>query len=133
MPRIYQCNEKCDDRPCFLVYPEGDDPNLNPDPNSNSNPNPKRCVITGGSCPWEETTSEEFFKLFGGDAGSGEGHKVYIEIEKLKLIAEYYEFPLTVFFTPVEELRKLEGKTRSEFIQKELEKLEKIKAILEEE
>ena len=61
------------------------------------------------------------------------GYKVSIEIEKLKLIAEYYEFPLAVFFMPVEELRKLRGKTRSKFIQKELEKLEKIRAILEEE
>jgi type VI protein secretion system component VasA len=58
--------------------------------------------------------------------------KIEIEIEKLRLIAEYFEFPFAVFFMPLEGLKKLEGRTRMKNIQKELKKLEKIRAILEE-
>ena len=57
--------------------------------------------------------------------------KVEIELEKLRLIAEYYEFPLAVFFMPLEELKKLKGRTRMKEVQKKLEKLEKIREILE--
>lgn len=61
--------------------------------------------------------------------------KVEIEFEKLLLISEYYEFPVAVFFMPIEELRKIrkEGRTRMKDIQKKLEKLEKIREIVDEE
>ena len=63
--------------------------------------------------------------------------KVEIEFEKLKLISEYFEFPLAVFFTPTESLKKLmDGKKRSVYVNERLEKaldaLEKIREILEE-
>ena len=59
---------------------------------------------------------------------------IEIELEKLKLIAEYYEFPLATFFMSVDELKELKNKERSrkEAIKKELEKLEKIREILRE-
>lgn len=59
---------------------------------------------------------------------------IEIEPEKLKLIAEYYEFPLATFFMSVDELKKLKNKERSrkEAIREELEKLEKIREILRE-
>ena len=61
-----------------------------------------------------------------------ETDKIEIELEKLKLIAEYYEFPLATFFMSVDELKKLknEGGSRTKFIREELEKLEKIRDIL---
>jgi|GEM_PF-2407432 hypothetical protein len=58
--------------------------------------------------------------------------KIEIEIEKLRLISEYYEFPFAVFFLPLGELRKLKGRTRMKDLQKEFEKLDKIREILEE-
>ena len=59
---------------------------------------------------------------------------IEIELEKLKLIAEYYNFPLATFFMSVDELKELKNKERSrkEAIRKELEKLEKIREILRE-
>ena len=59
---------------------------------------------------------------------------IEIELEKLKLIAEYYEFPLATFFMSVDELKELKNKERSrkEAIREELEKLEKIREILRE-
>lgn len=60
--------------------------------------------------------------------------KIEIELEKLRLIAEYYEFPLAVFFMPIEELRKIvekEKRTRNKDCFKAFEKLEKIREILE--
>ena len=63
--------------------------------------------------------------------------KVEIEFEKLKLISEYFEFPLAVFFTLTESLKKLmDGKKRSVYVNERLERalnaLEKIREILEE-
>jgi len=57
---------------------------------------------------------------------------IEIELEKLKLIAEYYDFPLATFFMGVDELKKLknEGGSRTKFVREELEKLEKIRDIL---
>jgi len=59
--------------------------------------------------------------------------KIEISLEKLKLISEYYEFPLAVFFMSEKELRKMKKKykTRVKHIQKELDKLKKIRQILE--
>ena len=59
---------------------------------------------------------------------------IEIELEKLKLIAEYYNFPLATFFMSVDELKELKNKERSrkEAIREELEKLEKIREILRE-
>jgi len=57
---------------------------------------------------------------------------IEIELEKLKLIAEYYEFPLVTFFMSIDELKELKAKegSRMKFIREELEKLEKIRDIL---
>ena len=58
--------------------------------------------------------------------------KIELELEKLKLIADYYELPLAVFFMSIDELKELkaiEG-TRMKAIRKELEKLEKIREII---
>ncbi|RLC79254.1 MAG: hypothetical protein DRI61_08275 [Chloroflexi bacterium] len=61
-----------------------------------------------------------------------EPEKVELELEKLKLIADYYELPLTVFFMSIDELKELKAKegTRMKAIRKELEKLEKIREII---
>lgn len=114
---FYYCNEKCDEKPCFIVYPKDERP-------------PKRCVVSSASCNWEPVELKEFVETMFG-AGSGEGLKVDIEFEKLRLIAEYFEFPVAVFFMPMGELRKLEGRKLSDDIRKKLEKLEKIRVILE--
>jgi len=54
---------------------------------------------------------------------------IEIELEKLKLIADYYELPLAVFFMSVDELKELKAKegTRMKAIRKELEKWEIIR------
>jgi len=59
---------------------------------------------------------------------------IEIELEKLKLIAEYYGFSLATFFMSVDELKELKNreKSRKRAIRKELEKLEKIREILRE-
>ena len=59
--------------------------------------------------------------------------KIEISLEKLKLISEYYGFPLAVFFMSEKELKEMKKKhkTRTKHIQKELDKLEKIREILE--
>jgi len=55
---------------------------------------------------------------------------VKIAIEKLQEVAEYYEFPLSVFFSP---LGYLKGKMKRELAYRSAyEKLCKIKEILEE-
>ena len=53
---------------------------------------------------------------------------VGIKIEKLREIADYYNFPLAVFFSPIGTLKG----TRQEKYAKAYEKLNKIKEILEE-
>ena len=58
--------------------------------------------------------------------------KVEIEFEKLRLIAEYFGFPVAVFFLPLEELKKYEGRTLDEDARRALRKLEQIIEILEE-
>ena len=57
---------------------------------------------------------------------------IEIEFEKLKLIADYYELPLAVFFMSVDELKELKAKegSRMKAIRKELEKLERIREII---
>lgn len=61
--------------------------------------------------------------------------EIKISVEKLRLISAYFEFPFGVFFMPENILREEveKNKTRSNYIRKQLEKLEKIKEILEEE
>lgn len=63
------------------------------------------------------------------DSGTAE-----LELERLKLIAEYFEFPLVAFFVPIEELKEMVEKNgkRSETVKKKLEALDKIKEIIEE-
>ncbi|WP_202320408.1 hypothetical protein [Archaeoglobus neptunius] len=60
-----------------------------------------------------------------------EGEKtdtVEIELEKLRLISEYYGFPLAVFFAPLETLReKMDGKARLEELKATIDRLERIK------
>jgi len=53
-------------------------------------------------------------------------NKIEIELEKLKIIADYYDLPLAVFFMSVDELKELKTKegSRMRAIRKELEKLE---------
>jgi len=53
--------------------------------------------------------------------------KIEISLKKLKRIAEYYEFPLAVFF--LEDLPK--KTTRDQELRKKVEALDKIKKILE--
>ncbi len=112
---FYRCSEGCDGKPCFVAYPEDERP-------------PKRCVASSGSCNWEPVELNEFVEAV---FGAGEGLKVDLEFEKLRLIAEYFEFPVAVFFTSVKWLKKLKGRTLSEDARKALRKLEKIREILE--
>jgi len=60
--------------------------------------------------------------------------KIELELEKLKLIAEYYELPLAVFFMSIDELKELKAKegTRREAIRKRtIRKLEELREMLE--
>ena len=54
--------------------------------------------------------------------------KVEIKIKKLEEIAEYYEFPVAVFFTPHGNLK---GKTRCGELFEKAEAFNKIREILE--
>ena len=56
--------------------------------------------------------------------------KVEIDWELLKKIAEYYQFPSTVFFLPIN--YKFEGKTRDNCLEEKLKKIEKLKEELHE-
>ena len=114
---FYRCSEECDGMPCFVAYPADERP-------------PKRCVSSTGSCRWERVELSELVEAIFG-AGSGGGPKVDLEFEKLRLIAEYFGFPVAAFMMPVEELRKLEGRTLSEDARKAIKKLEMIKEIVE--
>ena len=62
-----------------------------------------------------------------------EPEKVELELEKLKLIAEYYDIPLAAFFMSTDEWKELKTKegTRMKAIRKELEELEKAMERLE--
>ncbi|MCW3140621.1 MAG: hypothetical protein N2V72_00350 [Methanophagales archaeon] len=62
-------------------------------------------------------------------------NKIEIELEKLKIIADYYDLPLAVFFMSVDELKELKAKegSRMRAIRKELEKLEAFKSVWGEE
>ena len=63
-----------------------------------------------------------------------EPEKVELELEKLKLIAEYYEFPLAAFFMSIDEWKELKAKegTRREAIRKRtIRKLEELREMLE--
>ena len=63
-----------------------------------------------------------------------EPEKVELELEKLKLIAEYYDFPLAVFFMSIDELKELKAKegSRREAIRKRtIRKLEELREMLE--
>ena len=64
--------------------------------------------------------------------GEKRNNKIEIELEKLKLIADYYELPLAVFFMSIDELKELKAKEgmRMKAIRKELEKLERIREII---
>ena len=60
--------------------------------------------------------------------------KIEIELEKLKLIAEYYDIPLAAFFMSTDEWKELIAKegSRREAIKKEtIRKLELLKEMLE--
>ena len=57
--------------------------------------------------------------------------KVEIEIEILQSVADYYEFPMAVFFLPKEEWEKNQNTTRLSSLIKNNEKLDKIKDIIE--
>jgi len=56
--------------------------------------------------------------------------KVYIEIERLKKIADYYEFPVAVFFTDKKLWKQNKDKTRMKELEKIKEKYERIKEII---
>ena len=60
--------------------------------------------------------------------------KIELELEKLKLIAEYYDIPLAAFFMSIDELKELIAKegSRREAIRKEtIRKLELLREMLE--
>lgn len=60
--------------------------------------------------------------------------KIELELEKLKLIADYYDFPLAAFFMSIDELKELKAKERSrrEAIRKRtIRKLEELREMLE--
>jgi len=60
--------------------------------------------------------------------------KIEIELEKLKLIVEYYDIPLAAFFMSIDELKELIAKegSRREAIRKEtIRKLELLREMLE--
>lgn len=61
-------------------------------------------------------------------------NEVLISLKKLEIIANYYEFPVAVFFTPVKELKGMRKKnlTRLNFLWKRNGKLERIEEILKE-
>ena len=117
---FYRCSEDCDGKPCFLVYPL-----------SENVPPPKLCVVSRSECKWNKVELNQLIEEALG-ANGGKGPEVNIEFEKLRLIAEYFEFPVAVFLTPVEELRKLKGRTLSEDARRAFRKLERIREILEE-
>jgi hypothetical protein len=55
-----------------------------------------------------------------------------LEMKLLQRIAEYYEFPVAVFFSNLDNFKK-ESRTRNEALFKIAEKYDKIKDIIEEE
>ena len=60
--------------------------------------------------------------------------KIELELEKLKLIAEYYDIPLATFFMSIDELKELKAKegSRREAIRKRtIRKLEELREMLE--
>jgi len=62
------------------------------------------------------------------------GDKIELELEKLKLIAEYYDFPLSAFFMSIDELKELiakEGSRREAIRKRIIRKLEELREILE--
>jgi len=62
------------------------------------------------------------------------GDKIELELEKLKLIAEYYDFPLAAFFMSIDELKELiakEGSRRKAIRKRIIRKLEELREILE--
>jgi hypothetical protein len=67
-----------------------------------------------------------------GDTRMRKRNELLISFKKLEIIANYYEFPVVAFFTPVKELRGMTKKniTRLIFLQKRNEKLNKIEEIL---
>jgi len=56
--------------------------------------------------------------------------RVYIEIDTLKKIANYYEFPVAVFFTNNKFWKQKKDKTRIKELEKIKEKYERIKEII---
>jgi hypothetical protein len=60
--------------------------------------------------------------------------EVTISMKKLRLICDYYELPLAVFFVDEEQLKELIRKhgTRSKRISKYLDALDRIRDIIEE-
>jgi len=59
---------------------------------------------------------------------------INLPLKKLQLIAQYYEFPLAIFFAPTKELKKrMHKKTRTNQLLKAQQKIEKIQQIIEEE
>ena len=60
--------------------------------------------------------------------------KIELELEKLKLIADYYDFPLAAFFMSIDEWKELKAKegSRREAIRKRtIRKLEELMEMLE--
>ncbi len=60
-------------------------------------------------------------------------NKVEIEIEKLQLIADYYQFPIAAFFTSLKSWRKIkkEKNTRLKFFAQRSALLEQIIELIE--
>lgn len=57
---------------------------------------------------------------------------VRLSLRKLRAVASYFGFPLAAFFLPDSALKEFERKTLEEDVRKKLEKLDRIREILEE-
>ena len=58
------------------------------------------------------------------------GEFIQIEVEKLKLIAEYYDFPLAAFFMSTGELKELKAREREVRRKETTRKLKLLKEII---
>ncbi|RLG35344.1 hypothetical protein DRN97_00095 [Methanosarcinales archaeon] len=58
------------------------------------------------------------------------GEFIQIELEKLKLIAEYYDFPLAAFFMSTSELKELKAREREAIRERTIRKLKILRDML---
>lgn len=56
--------------------------------------------------------------------------RVKIEVELLKKVSDYYEFPFAVFFKPLDSFNNIKAKNRRESLMYKVEAYNKIKNII---